>query len=123
MSVLSSEDQKIKNQFDTVFQNMPDRSIQRVLREVETCVFELAILYADETTRVRIRTNLSHRLYQYIVEDWAFIYNDHDRSIESMQTMLAVCRKLQDSGEIVMPECRETRIDIRIYSKKELVAC
>lgn len=49
MSVLSSEDRKIKTEFDTVFQNMPDRSIQRVLREVKTCVFETAMLYADET--------------------------------------------------------------------------
>ncbi len=123
MSVLNTEDRKIKTEFDTVFQSMPDRSIQRVLREIETCVFEAAVLYADETTRIRIRTNLSHRLYQYIVEDWEFMYNDHDRSIESMQTMLEVCRKLQDSGEIIVPECKNSRIDVSIYSKKELAAC
>lgn len=123
MSVLSSEDRKIKTEFDTVFQNTPDRSIQRVLREVETCVFETAMLYADETARVRIRTNLSHRLYQCIVEDWEFMYNDPDRSIESMQTMLEICRRLQNSGEIIVPEDRGAGIDVRIYSKKELVAC
>ncbi len=102
---------------------MPDRSIQKVLREVKTSVFEAAVLYADKTARVRIRTNLSHRLYQYIVEDWEFMYNDPDRSIESMRTILTVCRRLQNSGEIIVPEYRGASIDIRIYSKKELVAC
>lgn len=123
MSVLSSEDRQIKYQFDTTFQNMPDRSIQRVLRDVETYVFEAAVLYADETTRVRIRTNLSHRLYQCIVEDWQFMFNNYKQSIESMQTMLEVCRRLHDSGEIIVPECKSSRIDVSIYSKKELREC
>lgn len=69
MNILSFKNRKIKTEFDTVFQSIPDRSIQRILREIETCAFKAAMLYADETARVGIRTNLSHRLYQYIVED------------------------------------------------------
>lgn len=105
MSVLSPEDRKIKNQFDIVFQSMPDRSIQRILREVETDVFEAAVLYADEAARIRIRTNLSYKLYRVIVEDWQFMFNDRKRSIESMQIMLKACKSLQDSGEIIVPQC------------------
>lgn len=101
ISMLNTEEQAVKNEFDAVFQDMRDASIQRVLRDAENHMVSAAVLYAKETARERILSNLTDRLRRCIEEDWNNMFDNYKQSIESMQEMLNICKKLQESGEIV----------------------
>jgi len=82
---------------------LDDRSIQRVLREVENADLGLALKGATENVQTAIFNNLSKRLAAMIKEDMDFMGPVRMKDVEeAQQKIVNVIRKLEDSGEIVI---------------------
>lgn len=82
---------------------LDDRSIQRVLREVENSDLALACKSATEQVQNAIFNNLSKRLAAMIKEDMDFMGPVRMKDVEeAQQKIVNVIRKLEDSGEIVI---------------------
>ena len=82
---------------------LDDRSIQRVLRDVDNQDLELALKGTGEEVQNAIFRNLSKRLAAMIKEDMDFMGPVRMKDVEeAQQKIVAVIRKLEDSGEIVV---------------------
>ena len=82
---------------------LDDRSIQRVLREVENSDLGLALKGATENVQTAIFNNLSKRLAAMIKEDMDFMGPVRMKDVEeAQQKIVNVIRKLEDAGEIVI---------------------
>ncbi len=97
-----------------VFENMSlldDRSIQRVLREVEVKDLGIALKGASEELRQRIFANMSERAAQMLEEDMASIGPLRLRNVEEAQgRIVQVIRRLDDAEEIVISRGGEDEI-------------
>ena len=82
---------------------LDDRSIQRVLREVENSELAVALKNANEEVQNVIFNNMSSRLADMIREDMEYMgpvrLKDGE---EAQQKIVNVIRKLEDSAEIVI---------------------
>ncbi|MCQ2506738.1 MAG: flagellar motor switch protein FliG [Lachnospiraceae bacterium] len=82
---------------------LDDRSIQRVLREVENSDLAVALKNSGEEVQNAIFNNLSKRLAQMIKEDMEFMGPVRLKDVEeAQQKIVNIIRKLEDSGEIVI---------------------
>lgn len=82
---------------------LDDRSIQRVLRDVENSDLGIALKGANEQVQNAIFNNLSKRLAAMIKEDMEFMGPVRMKDVEeAQQKIVSVIRKLEDSGEIVI---------------------
>ena len=82
---------------------LDDRSIQRVLREVENSDLEMALKGANEEVQNAIFNNLSKRLAAMIKEDMEFMGPVRMKDVEeAQQKIVNIIRKLEDSAEIVI---------------------
>lgn len=82
---------------------LDDRSIQRVLREVDNNDLALACKNANEQVQNAIFKNLSSRLAVMIKEDMEFMGPVRMKDVEeAQQKIVNIIRKLEDSGEIVI---------------------
>ena len=82
---------------------LDDRSIQRVLRDVENADLELALKSSTEEIQNVVFRNLSKRLAAMIKEDMDFMGPVRMKDVEdAQQKIVAVIRKLEDSGDIVI---------------------
>ena len=82
---------------------LDDRAIQRVLRDVENADLELALKNTTEEVQNVIYKNLSKRLAAMIKEDMDFMGPVRMKDVEeAQQKIVAVIRKLEDSGDIVI---------------------
>ena len=80
-----------------------ERAIQRVLRDVENADLELALKNTTEEVQNVIYKNLSKRLAAMIKEDMDFMGPVRMKDVEeAQQKIVAVIRKLEDAGEIVI---------------------
>ncbi len=83
--------------------SLDDRSIQRVLREVDNNELAVALKSANEDVQGAIFKNLSKRLAQMIKEDMDFMGPVRMKDVEeAQQKIVNIIRKLEDSGEIVI---------------------
>ena len=81
---------------------LDDRSIQRVLREVDNNELAVALKSANEDVQYAIFNNLSKRLATMIREDMDFMGPVRMKDVEeAQQKIVNIIRKLEDSGEIV----------------------
>ncbi len=81
---------------------LDDRSIQRVLREVDNNELAVALKSANEDVQNAIFNNLSKRLATMIREDMDFMGPVRMKDVEEAQEKIVnIIRKLEDSGEIV----------------------
>lgn len=81
---------------------LDDRSIQRVLREVDNNELAIALKSANEDVQNAIFNNLSKRLATMIREDMDFMGPVRMKDVEeAQQKIVNIIRKLEDSGEIV----------------------
>ena len=81
---------------------LDDRSIQRVLREVDNNELAVALKSANEEVQNAIFNNLSKRLATMIREDMDFMGPVRMKDVEeAQQKIVNIIRKLEDSGEIV----------------------
>ncbi|MBO5176362.1 MAG: flagellar motor switch protein FliG [Lachnospiraceae bacterium] len=81
---------------------LDDRSIQRVMREVDNNELAVALKSANEEVQNAIFNNLSKRLATMIREDMDFMGPVRMKDVEeAQQKIVNIIRKLEDSGEIV----------------------
>ena len=80
-----------------------DRTVQRVLRDVDNNDLAIALKSANEEVRNLIFSNQSKRLATMIQEDMEFMGPVRMKDVEeAQQKIVNVIRKLEDSGEIVI---------------------
>ncbi len=83
--------------------SLDDRSIQRVLREVDNNELAVALKGSGEDVQNVIFNNLSKRLATMIREDMEFMGPIRMKDVEeAQQKIVNVIRKLEDSAEIVI---------------------
>lgn len=83
--------------------SLDDRSIQRVLREVDNNELATALKSAGEEVQTVIFNNLSKRLVAMIKDDMDFMGPVRLKDVEeAQQKIVNIIRKLEDSGEIVI---------------------
>ncbi len=82
---------------------LDDRTVQRVLRDVDNNDLAVALKSANEEVRNLIFSNQSKRLATMIQEDMEFMGPVRMKDVEeAQQKIVNVIRKLEDSGEIVI---------------------
>ena len=82
---------------------LDDRTVQRVLRDVDNNDLSVALKSANEEVKGLIFNNLSKRLATMIQEDMEFMGPVRMKDVEeAQQKSVNVIRKLEDSGEIVI---------------------
>ncbi len=82
---------------------LDDRSIQRVLRDVDNNDLGIALKGANEQVQNAVFNNLSKRLATMIKEDMEFMGPVRMKDVEeAQQKIVNIIRKLEDSGEIVI---------------------
>ncbi len=83
--------------------SLDDRSIQRVLREVDNNELAIALKGANEEVQNLIFNNLSKRLATMIKEDMEFMGPVRMKDVEeAQQKIVNIIRKLEDSAEIII---------------------
>lgn len=109
MDVLEMEDpdlaEQIKRQmfvFDDIIL-LDDRSVQLVLREVETKDLALALKGSNEDVTAKVLSNMSSRASAMLKEDMQFMGPVRLREVEeAQQRIVKVIRKLEEAGAIVI---------------------
>ncbi|MGN0506787.1 MAG: flagellar motor switch protein FliG [Lachnospiraceae bacterium] len=82
---------------------LDDRSIQRVLREVDNNELAIALKNAGDDVKTAIFNNLSKRLAAMIQEDMDFMGPVRMKDVEeAQQKIVNIIRKLEDAGEIII---------------------
>ena len=82
---------------------LDDRSIQRVLRDVDNNDLAVSLKSSNEEVKAAIFNNLSKRLASMIQEDMEFMGPVRMKDVEeAQQKIVNVIRKLEDSAEIVI---------------------
>ncbi|BCJ95249.1 flagellar motor switch protein FliG [Anaerocolumna cellulosilytica] len=83
--------------------SLDDKSIQRVLREVDNNELAVALKGSNEEVQSVIFNNLSKRLATMIKEDMEFMGPVRLKDVEeSQQKIVNIIRKLEDSAEIII---------------------
>ena len=83
--------------------SLDNRSIQRVLREVDNNELAIALKAANEDVQNIIFENLSSRLATMIREDMEFMGPVRMKDVEeAQQKIVNIIRKLEDTGDIVI---------------------
>lgn len=83
--------------------SLDDRSIQRVLREVDNNELAIALKGAVEEVQNVIFNNLSKRLSTMIKEDMDFMGPIRMKDVEeAQQKIVNIIRKLEDTGDIII---------------------
>ena len=82
---------------------LDDRSIQQVLREVDTKELAIALKGTSDEVQDKIYTNMSERAAAIIKEDLEFMGPVRVKQVEeAQQKIVAVIRRLEEAGQIVI---------------------
>lgn len=82
---------------------LDDRSIQQILREVDTKELAVALKGTSEEVQEKIWSNMSERAAAIIKEDLEFMGPVRVKTVEeSQQKIVAIIRRLEDAGQIVI---------------------
>ncbi len=101
-SELADEIRKKMFVFEDIL-TLDDRSIQRVLREVENSDLGIALKGSGEDVKNAIFNNLSKRLASMIQEEIEFMGPVRLKDVEeAQQKIVTVIRQLEDAGEIIV---------------------
>ncbi|KIL39247.1 flagellar motor switch protein FliG [Gordoniibacillus kamchatkensis] len=83
--------------------NIDNRSIQRIIRDVENADLQLALKVASEEVRDTIFKNMSKRMAETFKEEMEFMGPVRLRDVEEAQTrIVATIRRLEEAGEIII---------------------
>ena len=100
---LSEEIRKRMFVFEDIV-SLDNRSIQRVIREIDNAQWAIALKGASEEVKEVIFANMSKRLVEMIKEDIEFMGPVRIRDIEeAQQNIVNVIRKLEEDGEVITP--------------------
>jgi len=90
---------------------LDDRSIQKVLREVDTQELAKALKGVDNEVQEKIFRNMSKRAASLLSEDMDFMGPIRLRDVEeAQQKIVNIIRKLEDAGEIVVARTGEEEL-------------
>lgn len=104
---LAEEVRKKMFTFDDLI-HLDDRSIQRVLRDVETRDLALALKAARDDLKEHIFSNMSTRAAELLREEIAFLGPVRIRNVEeAQQRIVTTVRRLEESEEIVIARGEE----------------
>ncbi|MCQ2911156.1 MAG: flagellar motor switch protein FliG [Clostridia bacterium] len=82
---------------------LDNRSIQRILRDVDNSTLAVALKGSSEQVKEIVLSNVSKRLAEMVVEEIQFMGPVRLRDVEeAQQKIVAVIRKLEDAKEIVL---------------------
>lgn len=82
---------------------LDDRSIQRVLKEVDMKELSLALKGTSEEVKVKISRNMSSRAADMIKEDMEYMGPVKVKDVEdSQQKIVDIIRRLEEEGEVVI---------------------
>ena len=83
--------------------SLDDKSIQRVLREVDNNELAVALKSTNEEVQEVIFNNMSKRLAVMIREDMEYMGPVRMKDVEeAQQKIVNIIRKLEDTGEIII---------------------
>ncbi|SDW27732.1 flagellar motor switch protein FliG [Paenibacillus sp. CF384] len=83
--------------------NIDNRSIQRIIRDIENADLQLALKVASEEVREAIFRNMSKRMAETFKEEMEYMGPVRLRDVEEAQTrIVATIRRLEESGEIII---------------------
>jgi len=83
--------------------SLDDRSMQRVLKEVDNRDLAMAMKAASEDLKKKILSNMSKRAAEMINEELSYMGPVRLREVEEVQQkIIDVIRRLEDEGEIVL---------------------
>lgn len=83
--------------------SLDDRSIQRVIRDVENADLQLSLKVASEEVRETIFRNMSKRMAETFKEEMEFMGPVRLRDVEEAQSrIVATIRRLEEAGEIII---------------------
>jgi flagellar motor switch protein FliG len=83
--------------------NIDNRSIQRIIRDIESADLQLALKVSSEEVRESIFRNMSKRMAETFKEEMEFMGPVRLRDVEEAQTrIVATIRRLEESGEIII---------------------
>jgi flagellar motor switch protein FliG len=83
--------------------NLDNRSIQRIIRDIENADMQLALKVASEEVREAIFRNMSKRMADTFKEEMEYMGPVRLRDVEEAQTrIVATIRRLEESGEIII---------------------
>ena len=87
-----------------IFLKLDDKTIQRVLREVDSYDIKKALKSVKETVQERIFNNMTERAAQMIKEDMVYMGPVRNADVKASQDkMINAIRRLEEAGEIVIP--------------------
>jgi len=83
--------------------NIDNRSIQRIIRDIENADLQLALKVASEEVRDAIFKNMSKRMAETFKEEMEFMGPVRLRDVEEAQTrIVATIRRLEEAGEVII---------------------
>jgi flagellar motor switch protein FliG len=83
--------------------NVDNRSIQRIIRDIENADLQLALKVASEEVREAIFKNMSKRMADTFREEMEFMGPVRLRDVEEAQTrIVSTIRRLEEAGEIII---------------------
>ncbi|WP_200966087.1 flagellar motor switch protein FliG [Insulibacter thermoxylanivorax] len=83
--------------------NLDNRSIQRIIRDVDNSDLQLALKVASEEVREAIFRNMSKRMADTFREEMEYMGPVRLRDVEEAQTrIVATIRRLEEAGEIII---------------------
>jgi flagellar motor switch protein FliG len=83
--------------------NVDNRSIQRIIRDIENADLQLALKVASEEVRETIFKNMSKRMSETFREEMEYMGPVRLRDVEEAQTrIVATIRRLEEAGEIII---------------------
>ncbi len=100
---LSSEIKNLMFTFDDL-ERIDDRTMQRILREVDGRVLSLSLKIASEELKEKIFSNLSDRAATYLRQELEFMGPVRLKEVEDSQTQIVdIVRSLEEDGELYIP--------------------
>jgi flagellar motor switch protein FliG len=90
---------------------LDNRSIQRILREIDAKDLSMAMKTASEDVKNLIFRNMSKRAVELLKEDMGYMGPVRLRDVEeAQQKIVNVIRQLEDSGEIIISRGKEDEL-------------
>ena len=99
---LAEEIKKMMFVFDDLV-NVEDRSMQRILKEVDTSELALALKTASEEVQEKVYKNISKRAVELIKEEIEYMGPVRVKDVEdAQQRIVNVVRRLEEEGEVMI---------------------
>ena len=87
---------------------LDDKSIQKIMREVDTSELSKALKGVDADVQDKIYRNMSKRAAALLKEDMEYMGPTRRKDVEdAQQKIVAIIRKLEEQGEVIIARSGE----------------